>query len=99
MAGASFLRQRYGNDSTRYPHPCRRDHDRIVTGVWLASLHDGRRGACQVSQGTSYLARHQPLLDVRGSARATPTTGRSARAFATARTRGSACAFPTTRNR
>jgi hypothetical protein len=90
-----------GNDSTNYPYPYRRHHDRAVTGLWLASLHDGKRGTCQVSQGASCLGRHQALLDIRGGTRAfaTLTSCGSARAFATTRNRGSACAFPTTRNR
>jgi hypothetical protein len=86
VAGASFLQQGYGNDSTHYPHPCRRHHDRAVTGLWLASLHDGKRGTSQISQSASLFA-------------ATPTTRRSARAFATTRTRGRARAFATTRTR
>jgi hypothetical protein len=100
-AGASFLRQSYGHDSTHHPHPCRRHHDRAVTGLWLASLHDGKRGTCQVSQGASYLARHEPLLDVRGCARAFTTnrTRGRAGAFPTTLTRGRAGAFPTTRTR
>jgi hypothetical protein len=103
----------FGNDNTYYPHPCCRHHDRAVTGSWLASLHDGKPGTRQVSQGASYLARHQPLLDVRGSARAfattrtrggarvfpTTRTGGRARAFPPTRTRGGARAFPTTRTR
>jgi hypothetical protein len=94
-------RSGFGNDNTHYPYPCRRRHDRAVTGLWLASLHDGKRGTCQVSQGASYLARHQPLLDVRGSARAFATTRTrgSAPAYLTTRTHGRADASLTTRNR
>src|SRR5262249_39873107 len=44
-------RNGFGNDNTHYPYPYRRHHDRAVTGGWLASLHDGKRGTCQVSQG------------------------------------------------
>jgi hypothetical protein len=89
----------FGNDSTHYLHSCRRHHNRAVTGLWLTSLHDGKRGTCQVSQGASCLGRHQPLLDIRNGTRAfaTLTSCGSARAFATTRKRGSACAFPTTR--
>jgi len=90
-----------GNDSTHYLHSCRRHHNRAVTGLWLTSLHDGKRGTCQVFQGASCLGRHQPLLDIRNGTRAfeTLTSCGGARAFATTRKRGSACAFPTTRNR
>jgi hypothetical protein len=99
-----FARRRglaLANDSTHYLHSCRRHHNRAVTGLWLTSLHDGKRGTCQVSQGASCLGRHQPLLDIRNGTRAfaTLTSCGSARAFATTRKRGSACAFPTTRNR
>ena len=37
------------NDDTHYAYPCRRPHDRAVTGFWLVSLHDEKRGTCQVS--------------------------------------------------
>jgi hypothetical protein len=98
VAGASFLQQGYDSDRTHCLHSCHRDHNRAVTSLWLANLHDGKRGACQVSQGASYLGRHQPLLDVRGSARAFTTTRTRARAgaFPTTRIRGSARAYPTT---
>jgi len=79
----------FGNGSTLYRSLRPRLHDRAFTRYWLASLHDGKRGTRQVSQGAPYLGRHQPLLDVRGSVRA----------FTTTRTRGRAGAFPTTRNR
>ncbi len=93
-------RSGFGNDNTHYPYPCRRRHDRAVTGLWLASLHDGKRGTRQVSQGASYLARHQPLLDIRDSACAFATLAcGSARAYATTRNRGSAYVSLTTRNR
>jgi hypothetical protein len=49
----------------------------------------GKRGTCQISQGTSYLARHQPLLDIRSAFPTTSTCGR-ARAFPTTRTGGRA---------
>src|SRR5215470_17369358 len=62
-----------GRDSTHYLHSCRRHHNRAVTGLWLASLHDGKRGTCQVSQAACCLGRHQPLLDIRNSARAFAT--------------------------
>ena len=84
FAGAFLLsvahvlkRDGYDSDSTHYLHSCRRHHNRAITGLWLASLHDGKRGACQVSQATSCLGRHQPLLDIRNSARtfATLTCG------------------------
>jgi hypothetical protein len=79
----------YSSVRTHYLHSCRRHHTRAVTGLWLASLHDRKRGTCEVSQSASYLARHEPLLDVRGSARA----------FTTTRIRGRAGAFPTNRTR
>jgi hypothetical protein len=63
VAGASFLQQGYGNDSTHYPHPCRRHHDRAVTGLWLASLHDGKRGTSQISQSASLYAWQRTLLE------------------------------------
>ncbi len=83
-----------GSDNSHYSYSCRRHHDRAVTGLWLACLHDGQRGTRQVSQSASLLARQQTLLDsTRGSARAFATTC----TFATTRTRGGALAFPTTR--
>src|SRR5262249_16167758 len=84
-------REGYDSDSTHYLHSCRRHHNRAVTGLWLASLHDGKRGTCQISQVASYLGRHQPLLEIRDSTRAfaTLTCGR-ARAFPATRTRGCA---------
>jgi hypothetical protein len=63
VAGASFLQQGYGNDSTHYPHPCRRHHNRTVTGLWLASLHDGKRGTSQISQSASLYAWQRTLLE------------------------------------
>jgi hypothetical protein len=33
-----------GTKSTHYPDDCRRHHDRAVTGLWLANLHDTKRG-------------------------------------------------------
>jgi hypothetical protein len=86
-AGAGF-----GNDSTHYPNPCRRHHERAVTGFWLASLHDGKRGTSQISQGDASLHAPKLLERQRGCARAfatTPTTRRSARAVRTTGTRGS----------
>jgi hypothetical protein len=38
-----------GNDNTHYAYPDRRPHDRAVTGLWLVSLHDGKRGTRQIS--------------------------------------------------
>src|SRR5215472_3903198 len=89
-------REGYDSDSTHYLHSCRRHHNRAVTGLWLASLHDGKRGTCQISQVASYLGRHQPLLEIRDSARAfaTLTCGR-ARAFPATRIGGRGPAFPT----
>ena len=86
------------NDNTHYA-PCRRHHDRAVTSLWLVSLHDGKRGTRQVSQGASCLGRHQSLLDIRDSARAfaTLTCGRT-RALHAARTHGGAGAFLPTQN-
>jgi hypothetical protein len=76
VAGAPFLQHSkretgvlnegsngFANDSTHYSHPCRRHHDRAVTGLWLVSLHDGKRGTPQISQGASLLARQRTLLE------------------------------------
>ncbi len=78
VAGASFLQHSkretgvligtkglsgFGNDSTHYPHACRRHHDRAVTGLWLASLHDGKRGTSQISHGASLYVRQRALLE------------------------------------
>jgi hypothetical protein len=52
-----------GNDNTHYAYHCRRHHDRAVTGLWLVSLHDGKRGTRQISQGASLLARQRTLLE------------------------------------
>ncbi|MGC2071017.1 MAG: hypothetical protein WA694_06855, partial [Pseudolabrys sp.] len=41
----------------------RRRHDGAVTGLWLASLHDAKRGPRQISQGASLLARPRTLLE------------------------------------
>ena len=38
-------RDGYDSDSTHYLHSCRRHHNRAVTGLWLASLHDGKHRA------------------------------------------------------
>ena len=85
------------NDSTYYLHPCRHHHDRTVTGLCLASLHDGNRGARQVSEGAYLFA---PTLLERwcdpSAFATTPNTRRGACAAATTRTRGRACAFATT---
>jgi hypothetical protein len=87
------------NDNTHYAYPCRRHHDRSVTGLWLVSLHDGKRGTRQVSQGASCLGRHQSLLDIRDSARAFATlTFDRTRAFHATCTHGGAGAFLPTRN-
>jgi hypothetical protein len=83
-AGAGF-----GNDSTHYPNPCCRHHDRAVTCFWLANLHDGKRGTGQISQGDASL--YAPTLLERRCGRA--------RAFATTCTLGSARAGATTQNR
>jgi hypothetical protein len=86
-AGASF-----GNDSTHYPNLCRRQHDRAVTCFWLASLHDGKRGTGQISQGDASLYAPKLLERQCSCARAfatTPTTRRSARAVRTTGSRGS----------
>jgi hypothetical protein len=37
--------------------------DRAVTGLWFVSLHDGKRGTRQISQGASLLARQRTLLE------------------------------------
>ena len=100
FAGAFLLsvahvlkRDGYDSDSTHYLHSCRRHHNRAITGLWLASLHDRKRGACQVSQAASCLGRHQPLLDIRNSARAFATLTCGSAAFPTSRTHGKAGAF------
>jgi hypothetical protein len=53
----------FGNDNAHYATFCGLHHDRVVTSLWLASLHDDRRGSCQISQGASLLARQQTLLE------------------------------------
>jgi hypothetical protein len=66
------------------PRRCRASHGTDRACRWLASLHDDKRGTCQVFQGASCLGRHQPLLDIRDSGCAfTTLTCGSARAFAT----------------
>ena len=96
MRGVSIVGD---NDDTRYAYSGRRHHDRAVTGLWLVSLHDEKRGTCQIPQGASCLGRHQSLLDIRNSARpcATLTCGRTC-AFHATRTHGGAGAFLPTRN-
>ncbi len=94
--GLLFFSKVMAGDSTHYLHSCCRHHNRTVTGIWLASLHDGKRGTCQVSQAASCLDRHQPLLDIRNRAFATATCGRAG-ASPTTRTRSSAAPYPTTR--
>jgi hypothetical protein len=51
-----------GNDDSHYACPCRRRHDRAVTGLWLVGLHDGKRGSRQIPQGASLLAPQRTLL-------------------------------------
>ena len=46
----------FGNDNTHCPYLCRRRHDCAVTGLWLANLHDDKRGTRQVSQRDSLFA-------------------------------------------
>jgi hypothetical protein len=82
-----------GTQSTHHPHHRSRYHDRAVIWLWLASLHDGKRGTCQVSQAASCLGRHQPLLDIRRSARTSATLTCGSAAFPTSRTHGKAGAF------
>ena len=66
----------FGNDSTHYPYPCRRHHDRPVTGLWVARLHDAKRGTSQISQGASFLcARQRTLLDCQCGIRFSLTPG------------------------
>ena len=50
------------NDNTHYAYRRRRHHDRAVTGLWLISLHDGKRGTRQISQSASLLAPQRTLL-------------------------------------
>jgi hypothetical protein len=75
-----------GTQSTHYPRHCRRHHDLAVTGLWLASLHDGKRGTSQISQGDASLYA-RTLLERQcgcvGAFEPTPTTRRSARAVRT----------------
>jgi hypothetical protein len=94
LSVAQLKRDGYDSDSADYLHSCHRHHNRPVTGLWFASLHDGKRGTCQVSQAASCLGRYQPLLDIRNSARtfAALTCG-SAGAFPSTRTHGKAGAF------
>ncbi len=64
-------------------------------GLWLANLHDRKRGSREISQGASLLVRQRTLLECqcrRWFSRIRGSTG----AFATTRTYGSAHAFPTT---
>jgi hypothetical protein len=63
--------------------------NRAVTGFWLASLHDGKRGTGQISQGDASL--YAPTLLERQCG--------CACAFATICTLGSARAGATTQNR
>jgi hypothetical protein len=55
-----------GNDDTHYACacacPCPHHHDRAVTRLRFVSLHDGKRGARQISQGTPLLAPRRTLL-------------------------------------
>jgi len=50
------------NDNTHYAHLGGHHHDRAVTGLWVVSLHDGKRGTHQISQGASLLASQRTLL-------------------------------------
>ena len=59
MRGVSIVGD---NDDTHYAYPGRRRHDRAVTRFCLVSLHDGKRGLRQVSQGAPLLARQRTLL-------------------------------------
>ena len=43
-SGLLFFSGIMANDSTRYLHSCRRHHDRPITSLWLAGLHDAKRG-------------------------------------------------------
>jgi len=55
MAGAAFLQYRnetmvlIETQNTHRPHHRRRHHYRAVTGFWLDSLHDTKRGASEIS--------------------------------------------------
>jgi hypothetical protein len=51
-----------GHDNTLYACPCPHHHDRAVTRLWFVSLHDGKRGARQISQGAPLLAPQRTLL-------------------------------------
>jgi hypothetical protein len=42
-------RSGFDNDNTHYPYFCRRLDDWALIRLWLASLHDRKRGTCQVS--------------------------------------------------
>ena len=50
------------NVNTHYAYFGHRPHDRAVTCLCLLSLHDGKRGSRQISQGTSLLAPQRTLL-------------------------------------
>src|SRR5262245_12009520 len=39
--------------NAHYAYFCHRHHDRAVTGLWFASLHDEKRGPRQISQRKS----------------------------------------------
>jgi hypothetical protein len=54
----------FGNDNAHYASFCGLHRGRVVTSLWLASMHDDKRGSCQISQGAaSLLARQQTLLE------------------------------------
>ena len=57
-----FIKERQASKWFRVMHG-RRHHDGTVTGLWLASLHDAKRGPRQISQGASLLARQRTLLE------------------------------------
>jgi hypothetical protein len=57
-----FIKERQAPKWFRVMHG-RRHHDGAVTGLWLASLHDAKRGPRQISQGASLLARPRTLLE------------------------------------
>src|SRR5262245_10724846 len=44
---------RLDNDNAHYASFCGRHHDRFVNGLWLASLHDKKRGPKKIPQSAS----------------------------------------------
>jgi hypothetical protein len=52
----------FRNDNAHYASFCGLHHDRVVTGLWLTSLHDDKRGTSQISEGEAFLLARQGTL-------------------------------------